>query len=150
MLRAICRFSRGAQFVLIYRYALATIKVPRALRAKGGKCTLPAALLTVQRRFALAATTAINLARNYAFLRNTFCTLHDNLLRYAKLVQQTVRCFFSPSYIVEVFREYYYTLRVVPVMFPLLGINIFQLQTHNEAGNCVHWLFPRDMQVAIK
>src|SRR5436309_13967955 len=105
MRRAICRFSRSARSsVLIYRNARDNQSTGarereiggkgRVLRAKGGKCTLRAALLTVQRRFALAPTTAINLARNYAFLRNTFCTLHDNLLRYAELVQRTVRCCF--------------------------------------------------------
>jgi len=90
MLRAICCFSRGAQSVLIYRNARDNQSAESA-PGKGEKCTLLAALLTVQRRFALDPGTAINLVRNYAFLRNTFCTLHDNLLHFAESVQQTVR-----------------------------------------------------------
>jgi len=82
----------GAQFVLIYRNARDNQSTESA-PSKGEKCTLLAALLTVQRRFALDPRTAINLARNYAFLRNTFCTLHDNLLHFAEPVQQTVRRF---------------------------------------------------------
>lgn len=131
MLRAIYRFSRGAQSVLIYRNVRDNQSTESA-PGKGEKCTLPAALLTVQRRFALDPGTTINLARNYAFLRNTFCTLHDNLLHFAESVQQTSVGFFF----LRLFREYYCALRCSHnISFLIL---IFFSCEYNEAGNCVH------------
>lgn len=115
----------------IYRFSLGTVRsnlqeCPRqskcqVLQAKGGKYTLPAALLTVQRKFALAlmttsTTTArtINLTRNYAFLKNTFCTLHDNLLCYepSPFSKPSVLFFFVNC------SANITTLHVVPIAFP--------------------------------
>lgn len=55
----------------------------------------PLTLLTIQRRFALAPTT-VNLARNYAFLRNVFCTLHDTIFYVVTPSPSGAPFFFPP------------------------------------------------------
>lgn len=145
MLRAICRFSRGAQSVLIYRNACDNQSTECSEQKEGNVLCPPLCwrfngdLLWLRRRRSIWREITLFWGTHFA---------HCTTIFYVTPSPFSKPCIDFRFFFCRLFCEYYYTLHCSRnVSFLVL---IFFNCKHNEAENCVHWLCSRDTRLAIK